>query len=162
MVQWPGRRGHLVKWKTPFGKGATYVIYGIYGVIAWHLIPYWVFRSRKKQYEQELLEGRKTKPWDKLTSVEAYFAFFGWDYSIQKKKKIKFDTWEIEESELPEGVEPAKLLHDLSPQEVARLDFEDRQKKIEDLRRSFVKGSYQPLVMPFKRFVFGPNAIFEN
>ena len=51
MVQWPGRRGKMVKWRTPFGKWASYAIFGTYAFIGWNLIPVAVYFLRKQQYQ---------------------------------------------------------------------------------------------------------------
>ena len=51
MVQWPGRRGKMVKWRTPFGKWASYAIFGTYAFIGWNLIPVAVYYVRKQTYQ---------------------------------------------------------------------------------------------------------------
>lgn len=136
-------------------------IYGSYAFIGWNLIPVAVYNIRRNTYQREFEEGRHSKSWDKLDGTEAYFAFFGWDMSVQRKRKIDLKNWTIEEIELEEGVEPVKLLHDLPPAEVARRDFEAREKKLEDLRKSLSKRKSQIHKMPFNSVIFPSNAIFE-
>lgn len=161
MVQWPGRRGKMVKWRTPFGQWASIFIYGTYAFVGWNCIPLFFYWGRRRTYQQEYLEGKHKRSWDQLSSTEAYFAFYGWSLSNQRKRRFNFDNWTIEELELEEGIEPAKLLHELPAAEVARRDFETRQKKIDDMRKSVLKESLRLEKIPFERVVYSSNAYFE-
>ena len=41
----------MIKWRTPFGKWASYAIYGTYAFIGWNALPVAVYYIRKNQYE---------------------------------------------------------------------------------------------------------------
>jgi len=161
MVQWPGRRGKMVKWRTPFGKWASYAIFGTYAFIGWNLIPVAVYFLRKQHYQEEYLQGKHSRPFDQLNSTEKYFAFFGWQFDHKKKFKIDILNLTVEEYE-PEGNdEPTKLLHELPAHVRAQRDFESRQGRLEDLRKSIAREAFQVQPMPYNNLVFPSNAIFE-
>lgn len=136
-------------------------IAGTYAFVGWNLIPIIIYYNRKRNYQQEYLEGKHSRPWDSLGSTEEYFAFFGWNLQSKVKKRVDWKNWTIEELELEEGVQPTDLLHELPAEEVARRDFETRQQKLEELRKSIIKERYLLQKMPFNNFVFPSNAIFE-
>jgi len=161
MVQWPGRRGKMVKWRTPFGKWASYAIYGTYAFIGWNLIPVAVYSMRKRTYEAEYLEGKHSRRFDQLNSTEQYFAFFGWRLENTKKKKIDFRNWTVEEFEAEEGVEQVRLVHELPAHVQEQLDFESRQTKLEGLRQSVIREPIKDIFIPGNEYIFPPNAIFE-
>jgi len=161
MVQWPGRRGKMVKWRTPFGKWASYAIYGTYAFIGWNLIPVAVYFMRKRTYEAEYLEGKHSRRFDQLNPTEQYFAFFGWKLENTTKRKIDFKNWTVEEFEVEEGVEHVKLMHELPAHVQEQLDYESRQTKLELLRRSVITEPVKAISIPGSEYIFPSNAIFE-
>jgi len=161
MVQWPGRRGKMVKWRTPFGKWASYAIFGTYAFIGWNLIPVAVYYVRKQTYQEEYLQGKHSRPFNQLNSTEKYFAVFGWQIEHTKKNKVDLLKWTVEEYELEGDVETLKLMHELPSHIRAQRDFDSRQERLELLRKSIIKEALQFQPMPGSRFVFPSNAIFE-
>jgi len=162
MVQWPGRRAKMIKWRTPIGTWATWFAYGTYAFIGWNLIPYVIYRWRQRTYEEEFLAGKHKKPFEKLDRSEKYYAFFGWKRDHVPKTILNLDDWTVETWELPPGTEKLKSLHSLPTAEIEALDFEDRQKTIADIQRKLTKK--EPLKdtpIPGAKFVYSPNAIFE-
>lgn len=161
MVQWPGRRGKMLKWRTPFGKWASYAIYGSYAFIGWNLIPIAVYYMRKRTYEEEYRAGKHSRHFDQLSSSEQYFAFYGWDIKSTKKIKLDIANWTVEELDESVGGFEQKLLHDLPPEVVAERDYQYRQEKLEQLRLSVSKAPPQENNAPGHTFFFPTNAIFE-
>jgi len=160
MVEWPGRRGKLMKWQTPVGRKFHGAANCAQLLVAWNLIPLGIYLYRKKNYNEEYLEGKRDQRFEDLTGFESYCAFWGWSYKHIKQSQLDLETFTIKELEV-EGGESVKLLHQLPPSLQQKKDFEKRQEKIEELRRAIVRESFEPTPILGSQFSFPANAIFE-
>jgi len=160
MVQWPGRRGKMIKWRTPLGKWASYAIYGTYAFIGWNALPVAVYYMRKNQYEADFKAGKHSRPFDSLDSTEKYFSFFGWDLKNTQKSRLDLNSLTYEVLDHHDRKEHPKL-HELPAHVLAEKDFESRQEKLEVLRRSIDKQPLRTSLVPGNRYLFPSNAIFE-
>lgn len=158
MVEWPGRRGKLIKWKTPVGRRVNGAVNAVQLLFLWNLIPFGIYMYRKKKYNEEYLEGKRSQRFEELTGFESYCAYWGWSYKHIKQTKVDFKTFTIKELEVEE---PAELLHQLPPSLQRQKDFEVRQERIEALRREIVRETVEATPILGSQFIFPANAIFE-
>jgi len=161
MVQWPGRRGKLIRWRTPAGKVLHTAVSGSILLLLWNAIPFGIYMFRKERYNAEFLQGKKEKRFENLEGFELYCAYWGWSYKHIPQSKFDHETWTIKELEV-EGGEPVKYLHQLPPSLQRQKDFEKRQAKIEQLRNEIQRETYNPTPILGSRFIFPANAIFEG
>jgi len=160
MVQWPGRRGKLLKWRTPVGKVVNTAVSGSILLLLWNALPLALYTFRKKRYNEEFLQGKRERRFEDLEGFELHCAFWGWSYKNIPQTQIDLETFTIRELKVEDG-EPVKVLHQLPPSQQRKKDFEKRQAKIEELRNQIQRESYNPTPILGSRFIFPANAIFE-
>jgi len=149
----------MVKWRSPWGKWASYAIYGSYAFIGWNLIPIVIYNYRKKTYEEEYSQGLRSKRHEDLNATETYFAFFNWRLENVPKFKADFKNWTIEE--LPIDAEPCKYLHEIPESEQIQIDNKKREDTLKDLRKNLEKVPFKPVPVPGDRVFIPANTLFE-